>query len=166
MRLLKKIRFDPLVRSNLDMRQKLEAKARKIDPGRLIFAEKTDMAEHLARHQQADLFLDTFAYNAHATALDALWAGLPLLTMRGDSFPSRVGASILSAAELPELITTSEHEYESKAQWLVDHSDQLQRLKDRLIKNRSECALFNTVQKTRDLEYAYRHCWKDAMGDH
>ena len=145
---------------------KYQAEHRKIEPNRLVFAGKEDMDKHLARHQKADLFLDTFTYNAHATALDALWAGLPVLTMQGNSFPSRVGASILTATELPELITTSEHEYESKAQWLVDHSDQLQRLKDRLIKNRSECALFNTVQKTRDLEYAYRHCWKDAMGDH
>ena len=168
MRLLKKNPGSILwLRSDLEtaiQNLKLEAKARKIDPDRLIFAEKTDIAEHLARHQQADLFLDTFAYNAHATALDALWAGLPLLTMRGDSFPSRVGASILSAAELPELITTSEHEYESKAQWLVDHPDELRQLKDRLIKNRLRCSLFNTEKTTRDLEQIYRECWQETTG--
>ena len=141
-----------------------QAKARNIDPDRLIFAKKVDMAAHLARHQKADLFLDTFAYNAHATALDALWAGLPVLTMQGNSFPSRVGASVLTAAGIPELITTSEHEYESKAQWLVDHPDELRRLKHRLIKNRLECSLFDTEQTTRHLEKIYRECWQKSTG--
>ena len=168
MRLLKKNPGSILwLRSDLEtaiQNLKLEAKARNINPDRLIFAEKTDMAEHLARHQKADLFLDTFAYNAHATALDALWAGLPVLTMQGNNFPSRVGSSILSAAELPELITTSEHEYESKAQWLVDHPDELRQLKDRLIKNRLKCSLFNTEKTTRDLEQIYRECWQETTG--
>ena len=141
-----------------------QAKARNIDPDRLIFAKKVDMAAHLARHQKADLFLDTFAYNAHATALDALWAGLPVLTMQGNSFPSRVGASVLTAAGIPELITTSEHEYESKAQWLVDHPDELRRLKHRLIKNRLECSLFDTEKTTRHLEQIYRECWQKTIG--
>ena len=122
------------------------------------------MEKHLARHQKADLFLDTFSYNAHATALDALWAGLPVLTMQGNSFPSRVGSSILSAAELPELITTSEHEYESKAQWLVDHPHELQQLKDRLIKNRLKCSLFDKEKTTRHLEQIYRECWQKTIG--
>ena len=164
MRLLKKNPGSILwLRSDLEtaiQNLKLEAKARNINPDRLIFAEKTDMAEHLARHQKADLFLDTFAYNAHATALDALWAGLPVLTMQGNNFPSRVGSSILSAAELPELITTSEHEYESKAQWLVDHPDELRQLKDRLIKNRLKCSLFDTEKTTRHLEQIYKECWQ------
>ena len=168
MRLLKKNPGSILwLRSDLEtaiQNLKLEAKVRNINPDRLIFAEKIGMAEHLARHQKADLFLDTFAYNAHATALDALWAGLPVLTMQGNNFPSRVGSSILSAAELPELITTSEHEYESKAQWLVDHPDELGQLKDQLIKNRLKCSLFNTEKTTHDLEQIYRECWQETTG--
>ncbi len=168
MRLLKKNPGSILwLRSDVDnaiQNLKFEAKARKIDPDRLIFAGRIDMEKHLARHQKADLFLDTFSYNAHATALDALWAGLPVLTMQGNSFSSRVGSSILSAAELPELITTSEHEYESKAQWLVDHPHELQQLKDRLIKNRLKCSLFDTEKTTRHLEQIYRECWQKTIG--
>ena len=149
-----------IVRKNLEK----EAEERGISCQRIIFAKRLDLDKHLARHQWADLFLDTFTYNAHTTASDALWAGLPVLTVLGNSFPSRVGASILAAAGLPELITSSIEEYESKAQWLVDHPDELQVLKDRLIKDRLKCSLFDTEKTTRDLEQIYRDCWKETTG--
>ena len=87
-----------------------------------------------------------------------------MLTMLGNSFPSRVGASILAAAGLPELITSSIEEYESKAQWLVDHPDELQVLKDQLIKDRLKCSLFDTEKTTRHLEQIYRECWQETTG--
>ena len=149
-----------IVRKNLEK----EAEERGVSCQRIIFAERLSLDKHLARHQWADLFLDTFTYNAHTTASDALWAGLPVLTMLGNSFPSRVGASILTAAGLPELITSSTEEYESKAQWLVDHPDELQVLKDRLIKDRLKCSLFDTEKTTRHLEQIYRECWQETTG--
>jgi protein O-GlcNAc transferase len=94
---------------------KKEAKKQGITPNRLVFAERLPLSEHLARHRQADLFLDTFPYNAHTTASDALWAGLPVLTLMGESFASRVAASLLNAIGLPELITSSQEEYEALA---------------------------------------------------
>ena len=84
---------------------KLQAEIRGINPSRLIFAERLDLPEHLARHRSADLFLDTIPYNAHTTASDALWSGLPVLTLIGQSFPARVAASLLYAIGLPELVT-------------------------------------------------------------
>ena len=89
-----------------------EAQVRGVKPDRLIFAGRMPMAQHLARHKCADLFLDTLPCNAHTTASDALWAGLPVLTRMGESFASRVAASLLNAIGLPELITTSAIEYE------------------------------------------------------
>ena len=90
-----------------------EAKSRGIDPSRLIFADRVPMDEHLARHRLADLFLDTFAFNAHTTATEALWAGLPVVTKLGQGFAARVAGSLLTAIELPELITETEIEYEA-----------------------------------------------------
>ena len=167
MRLLKNIPGSIIwMRSDVDIvikNLKIQAQARNIDPARLIFANRVDMDKHLARHRKADLFLDTFNYNAHATALDALWAGLPVLTMQGNSFPSRVGSSILTAAGLTELITTSEQEYEFKAQWLANHPEELQKLKKRLMKNRLKCSLFDTARTTQNLENIYIECWKSTQ---
>src|SRR5205814_3329585 len=92
-----------------------EAAARGVDPERLIFATRLPVAEHLARHRLADLFLDTLPYNAHTTASDALWAGLPVLTCRGSAFAARVAASLLGAVGLPELVTDNPADYESLA---------------------------------------------------
>src|SRR5947207_8229688 len=92
-----------------------EAKARGVDPGRLVFAGRLNLDEHLARHHLADLFLDTLPCNAHTTASDALWAGLPVLTCQGHGFAGRVAASLLHAVGLPELVTRSLEEYEAKA---------------------------------------------------
>ena len=90
-----------------------EFKRQGLDPSRLIFAEKLSNAKHLARHKHADLFVDTFNYNAHTTASDALWSGLPIITKIGNQFSARVCASLLSAIGLPELITNTVEEYEN-----------------------------------------------------
>jgi predicted O-linked N-acetylglucosamine transferase (SPINDLY family) len=93
----------------------VQAEKRGVDPSRLIFAERMALPDHLARHRLADLFLDTVPFNAHTTASDALWAGLPVLTQIGSTFAGRVAASLLSAIGLTELITRSREEYEATA---------------------------------------------------
>jgi predicted O-linked N-acetylglucosamine transferase (SPINDLY family) len=147
---------NPTVRDNL----RREATQYGIDPDRLVFAEKMALADHLARHALADLFLDTFNYNAHTTASDALWAGLPVLTRPGSSFASRVGASLLTAVGLPELITDSDEAYEQLALSLARDPAQLADLRRRLQANRLSCPLFDTKRFTRDLERAYRLAWR------
>jgi len=101
------------------------------------------------------LFIDTLPYNAHTTASDGLWVGLPFLTLAGDSFASRVGASMLNAIGLPELITYSEKEYENKAIELANNPNTLKEIKNKLNKNRHTKPLFNTKLFTNNLEMAY-----------
>lgn len=133
-----------------------EATARGVDPARLVFARRLDsMAEHLARYRLADLFIDTVPYNAHATACDALWAGVPVLTCVGESFASRVAASLLTAIEMPELITSSQEDYEALAIELATNSERLNQLKQKLNKNRLNTPLFNTALLTKNVESAY-----------
>ncbi|HSH97304.1 MAG TPA: glycosyltransferase, partial [Methyloradius sp.] len=109
----------------------------------------------------ADLFLDTLPYNAHTTASDALWMGLPVLTCAGESFASRVAGSLLHAADLPELVTINLIDYEEKALMLATNPDQLGTIKKKLgIKNR-ELALFNTAKFTRDIEQLYQDIWQN-----
>ena len=132
-----------------------EAVQRGIEAQRVIFAKRMPVAEHLARHRVADLFLDTLPYNAHTTASDALWSGLPVLTCIGESFASRVAASLLNAIRLPELITSSHEEYEAVAINLATHPDQLVSLKLKLEQNRLTMPLFDTQRYTRDIEAAY-----------
>jgi predicted O-linked N-acetylglucosamine transferase (SPINDLY family) len=120
-----------------------------------VFAERVPLAEHLARHRQADLFLDTFPYNAHTTSSDALWAALPVLTLMGSSFASRVAASLLNAIGLPELITTTQEEYEALAIELALNPKKLTGIKLRLAKNRLTTPLFDTPLFTKNLEAAY-----------
>jgi predicted O-linked N-acetylglucosamine transferase (SPINDLY family) len=127
-----------------------------VDPGRLIFADPAPLPIHLARHRLADLFLDTLPYNAHATASDALWAGLPVLTCRGTAFAGRVGASLLSAIDLPELIAETLDDYEAMALALAGDRARLNFLRQQLAVNRASAALFDTVGLTRDLEESYR----------
>ncbi|CAO3419906.1 tetratricopeptide repeat protein [Azospirillum endophyticum] len=146
---------NPLVAANL-LR---EGEARGIDPRRLVFAKPLPHAEHLARHRLADLFLDTLPYNAHTTASDALWAGLPVLTRRGTTFAGRVAASLLLAAGLPELITDGQEEYEAAAVALARSPGRLGDLRERLARNRMVCPLFDTPRFTRHLEAAYRAMW-------
>lgn len=128
---------------------------RGLDPARLIFAERMAVAEHLARHRAADLFLDTLPCNAHATASDALWSGLPVLTCLGETFSGRVAASLLRAIELPDLVTHSLADYERKAIYLGNHPGELAQIRKRLVDNRRSTPLFNTLRFTRHLESAY-----------
>ena len=132
-----------------------EAKARGIEPHRLIFAARMPLPEHLARHRVADLFIDSLPYNAHTTASDALWAGLPVLTCMGESFASRVAGSLLNAIELPELITTTQAEFEVRAVELALNHNQLKMIRDKLDKNRLTTPLFDSELFTRHLENAY-----------
>src|SRR6185369_6801564 len=126
------------------------------DPARLIFANRLDStAEHLARHRLADLFLDTVPYNAHTTASDALWAGLPVLTCVGESFAGRVAASLLNAIGLPELVATTPEQYEALAIELATDPQRLEQIRRKLARNRLTTALFDTPRFTRHLEAAY-----------
>jgi protein O-GlcNAc transferase len=137
-----------------------ESKARAIAPDRLIFAPRTDPASHVARHRLADLFLDTLPYNAHTTASDALWAGLPVVTLLGSTFAGRVAASLLRAAGIPELVTDSPGGYEALALKLAREPSTLAALKAKLRDNRDLCALFDTARMTRSLETAYTMMWE------
>ena len=132
-----------------------EAQRAGIAARRLAFAPVLPLEQHLGRLGAADLFLDTFPYNAHTTASDALWAGLPLLTLAGDTFASRVAASLLTATGLPELIANSLEEYERLALHLASAPDTLRRLRSRLQENRAAAPLFDTPRFTRALESAY-----------
>jgi predicted O-linked N-acetylglucosamine transferase (SPINDLY family) len=128
-----------------------------IDPDRLVFAKRiASPSEHLARHQLADLFLDTLPYNAHTTASDALWAGLPVLTRIGNAFAGRVAASLLNAIGLPELITHSAEEYETLAIKLALNPGELKAIKEKLAGNRLTSPLFDTPLYTKHLEAAYQ----------
>jgi predicted O-linked N-acetylglucosamine transferase (SPINDLY family) len=140
-----------------------EAELRGVDTARIIFAPRLPVAVHLARHQLADLFLDTLPYNAHTTAADALWAGLPVLTRSGESFASRVAGSLLQAVGLPELITDTPEAYEALALELATNQDKLDDIKARLKQNRNTCPLFNTDRFRRHIEAAYIHMWQQCQ---
>lgn len=134
-----------------------EAAARGIDPERLIFTEGLELSEHLARHRLADLFLDTLPINAHTTASDALWAGLPMVTCLGESFVGRVGASALRAVGLTELITQSLADYEAKALELATNPGKLAAIRQNLVQNGQKMPLFDIARYTQNLECAYLH---------
>lgn len=137
-----------------------EAAARGVDPERLVFAGHQPLAQHLARIGNADLFVDTLPYNAHTTASDALWVGLPVVTLAGRSFAGRVAASLLTAAGLPELITTSLDEYETLALSLATTPARLARLRQKLERERLTAPLFDTPAFARHLEAAYGKMWQ------
>lgn len=138
-----------------------EAMVRGVDPARLVFAPSLERHEdHLARQRLAHLFLDTLPYNAHTTASEALWAGLPVLTTLGTSFAGRVAASLNSAVGLPELVTESLADYEALALRLARDPGELQKLRDKLARNRLTCALFDTPRFCRHIEQAYMTMWE------
>ena len=159
-RLLKKIDNSVLwlIEGNSEATENLkkEAKIRNIDASRLIFAKRMKLEDHLARHKNADLFLDTLPYNAHTTASDSLWAGLPVLTCLGKAFPGRVAASLLRSLDLPELITYSENEYIFKAEELALNPEKLTLIKNKLDANKFSQPLFNTELFCRNLESAFK----------
>lgn len=132
-----------------------EAAKRGIDPARLIFADRLPQAEHLARQRLADLFLDSFNFNAHTTASDALWGGLPIVTKQGESFAARVAASLLTAIGLPELITRSATDYEALALALATDRNRLAALRSKLDAQRLTTPLFDSALFTRNIERGY-----------
>ncbi len=142
---------DDLAATNL----RAEARQRGVAADRLVFAARVDLPEYLARYRLADLFLDTFHYNAGTTASDALWMGLPVLTRVGDTFSSRMAASLLQAIGLPELIADSTSAYEAIALALARNASRLAALRQRLRSNRDSQPLYDTQRFTRDLEAAY-----------
>jgi protein O-GlcNAc transferase len=141
-----------------------EAQKRKIDPTRLVFAARLpDKSQHFARHRLADLFLDTFSYNASTTAIDALWAGLPILTRPGENFYSRICADFLTHVGLGDMVCETTKEYEERAIALAKDKAALAKLKERLLRKRKTEPLFNTPRFVIHLEKAYQiawHCFK------
>jgi predicted O-linked N-acetylglucosamine transferase (SPINDLY family) len=164
MRLLSKIDGSVLwllkANKSSEVNLKTEAKKRGIEPNRLIFADKMPVEEHLARQKLADLFLDTFNFNAHTTASDALWVGLPVLTKIGKGFAARVASSLLTSLEVPELITTSEKEYEALALSLAMNPEKLSLIKKKLADKRTSAPLFDTETYTKNLEKAYTQVYE------
>jgi len=147
---------DPVIEANL----RAEATSRGLDPDRLVFAPKRALPEHLARHRLADLFLDTLPYNAHTTASDALWAGLPLVTCAGRSFAARVAASLLRAVGLPELATSSLEAYRDLALALARDPDRLGALRAKLAASLATAPLFDTDGTRRQVEAAFGIAWR------
>jgi predicted O-linked N-acetylglucosamine transferase (SPINDLY family) len=163
MRLLQKIEGsvlwlhadNPVAERNLGR----EAAARGVDPGRLVFARRVDRIEdHYARYRLADLFLDT-TYNAHVTACDALWAGLPLLTCTGSSFASRVAGGLLRVQGAPELVTASLADYERTALALATDPERLRALRAKLERARTTGPLFDAERFRRHIESALTTMW-------
>ncbi len=137
-----------------------EAVSRGVDAARVVFAPLAAPPEHLARQRCADLFLDTLPYNAHTTASDALWVGLPVLTCKGTSFAGRVAASLLGAVGLPELVTQSLGDYETLALKLATDTAFHAAIARKLAANRPTAPLFDTDAFARDIEAAYRRMWE------
>jgi protein O-GlcNAc transferase len=150
-----------LLRSNTNAEANLRAAAqmRGISPARLIFGDHMPLAEHLARHRLANLFVDTLPYNAHTTTSDALWAGLPVLTCLGTAFAGRVAASLLNAVGLAELVTTSLADYEAAALRLAQDGASLGALRRKLEQNRRTHPLFDAGRYRRHIEAAYTTMW-------
>ena len=146
-------------------RLRLRAAERGVEPERLVFAPKLANPLHLARYPLADLFLDTAPYGAHTTASDALWMGVPVLTLDGRSFAARVCGSLVRSAGLPELICASEEEYIDRAVALGREPRSIQAYRDRLAAGRDSCALFDTPRLVRELEALYRQMWADRQAD-
>ncbi|QWD93031.1 tetratricopeptide repeat protein [Polynucleobacter asymbioticus] len=153
---------NPLFKKNISA----EFEKRGIDSSRIIFAQRVElMADHLARYSLADLFLDTYPYNAHTTTVDALKAGVPVLTLIGQSFPGRVAASLLNAIGLPELVTTTQQEYEELAIQLASNPQKLLDIKNKLAVNRLSAPLFDTPLFAKNLEAAYIKMYERYQAD-
>lgn len=164
MRLLKRVAGSVLwlYGGNVDVAENLRREAARLGvvPQRLVFAPHRDADAHLARHALADLFLDTLPVNAHTTASDALWAGVPVLTCSGDGFAARVAGSLVRAVGLPQLVTCSAAQYEARALELASAPAELERIRNTLARNRLTHPLFDTQAQCRDLERAYRFMWE------
>jgi predicted O-linked N-acetylglucosamine transferase (SPINDLY family) len=145
-----------LVKGNL----RSEAEKRGVDGARLIFAPVLPPAEHLGRHRHGDLFLDTLPCNAHTTASDALWTGLPVLTCRGDTFAGRVAGSLLTAIGMPQLVTETLEEYERAALALASAPERLAALRRELESRRDAASLFDLPKSNGNIEAAYTRMWQ------
>jgi predicted O-linked N-acetylglucosamine transferase (SPINDLY family) len=156
-----------LLQTNNSVEQNLRSEALNlgIDPKRLIFAPFVDKPTHLERHRHADLFLDTFNCNAHTTACDALWSGVPIVTKVGRQFAARVAASILFATELSELVTYNEADYENLVTQLAMSPSMLKTLKDTLLKNKETCPLFDVERYTRNFEKGILSAHQDVADE-
>ena len=139
---------------------RLEAKKRNICSSKIIFAERVPIEEHLARYKLADLFVDTFNFNAHTTACEALWAGLPVVTKIGNGFAARVAGSLLYAIDCSELITKTKEEYEALILELATNSEKLFKIKEKVLSNRMSKPLFNTELYTENLENGYKRAYQ------
>jgi protein O-GlcNAc transferase len=150
-----------LIEGNATARRNLqrEASARGVNPDRVVFAPRLPNAAHLARHRLVQLFLDTLPCNAHTTASDALWMGVPVVTCLGTTFAGRVAASLLHAVGLPELVTRSPEEYEALAMRLANDAEALARLQRRLALQRERSTLFDTDATRRAIEAAFSAMW-------
>jgi len=164
MKILKKVSGSVLwlYRSNkrAEANLKNEAIRRGVNSERLIFADRLPHDEHLSRLRVAHLFLDTFNYNAHTTASDALWAGTPVVTKIGKTFSSRVASSLLTAINLPELITKNDEEYENLIIDLANNPQQLSKIKNKLVANRLTTPLFDTELYTKHIENGYQKAYE------
>jgi len=140
-----------------------EAEKRGVNQDRIIFAERLPQAEHLARQKLADLFIDTFNVNAHTTASDALWGGLPVVTKAGKGFAARVTASLLNAIELPELVTENEKAYEDLILELALNREKLSKIKGKLVMNRISKPLFDSEMYTKNLENGYQQVYQNFI---
>ena len=147
------------------VRTRLEraAQLRDVEASRLIWAKRGSRDRHLARLTLADLMLDTLPYNAHATASDALWAGVPLVTCAGRAFPGRVASSLLTAAGVPELVTRSLADYENLALKLARDDEMRRVLREKLMANRRQMPFFDSRRHARMMEAAYRQMWRNAQ---
>ena len=149
--------------SNLNLKN--EAQKQNVEPSRIIFADRVPMDEHLTRHRLADLFVDTFNFNAHTTATEALWAGLPVVTKMGQGFAARVAGSLLNAVGLPELITQTEQDYEALILTLATNPGMLAKIKQKLEANHLTHPLFDTDLYTKHLEDAYQQAYQNYFHD-
>ncbi|MGB6536393.1 MAG: hypothetical protein WBF58_10580, partial [Xanthobacteraceae bacterium] len=151
-----------LVKANSEMAVNLQRAAQScgVDPGRIVFAPHVPLAEHMARARLADLFLDTAPYNAGATAAAALWSGVPVLTLLGNTFVGRMAASMLHAVGLPELVAESLADYEAVALKIATEPEFCASLKQKLARNRETYPLFDTAGSARDIENAYVTMWQ------
>ncbi|RYD95134.1 MAG: hypothetical protein EOP61_20345 [Sphingomonadales bacterium] len=150
------LRSDAVFERNMLCRAAVEG----VDPARIIFCDRSGLADYLAKLTLADLFLDSFTYNAGATASHALWAGLPVLTRTGAGYTARMAGSLLHAIGLPELITTSDQDYEALALALATDPERLARIKTKLGANRATEPLFDTNLFTHHIELGYQHAYQ------
>jgi predicted O-linked N-acetylglucosamine transferase (SPINDLY family) len=148
------------VDSSIKRNLRNEAQKRGVSPDRILFAPFIRLKDHLARGRLADLFLDTLPVNAHTTASDALWMGVPVLTCLGATFAGRVAASLLSAVGLPELITRSLADYEALALKLATDPALMASVRAKLARNRETYPLFDTPRLTQAIEAAYKTMWE------